>query len=211
MRISRYAAAEVFIDFAGELRHTETNQPRDIWNSQGISGNVFENPRVSSSSFYPGECNPWISNVSEDTLVCTSMVGHVTCGERQIPDTVLNPIIQAAGNSFDPNEGCEEFPTPTTFANWKMSFKIEVCVCLQFLTECTLWIKEVEMIELVDDLKFSRSIKGTLAHFELFDARIASVLNKIIQNTRFKEKGQSVGNGKFAKNTVSFEEDRLLT
>ena len=52
-----------------------------------------------------------------------------------------------------------------------------------------LWIKEVEMVESVDDLKSSRSIKGTHGpDSELLDARIASALNKIIQNTRFKSK-----------------------
>ena len=51
-----------------------------------------------------------------------------------------------------------------------------------------LWIKEVEMVESVDDLKSSRSITGTPGpNFELLDARIASALNKIIQNTRFKK------------------------
>ena len=52
-----------------------------------------------------------------------------------------------------------------------------------------LWIKEVELVDSVDDLKSSRSIKGTHGpDFELLDARIASALNKIIQNTRFKKK-----------------------
>ena len=52
-----------------------------------------------------------------------------------------------------------------------------------------LWIQEVEMIESVDDPKSSRSIKGTHGpDFELLDARSASALNKIIQNTRFKKK-----------------------
>ena len=41
----------------------------------------------------------------------------------------------------------------------------------------------------MDDLKSSRSIRGTDGpNFELLDARIASALNKIIQNTRFKKK-----------------------
>ena len=45
------------------------------------------------------------------------------------------------------------------------------------------------MVESVDDLKSSRSINGTPGpDFELLDARIASALNKIIQNTRFKKK-----------------------
>ena len=38
-------------------------------------------------------------------------------------------------------------------------------------------------------LKSSRSIRGTPGpNFEFFDARIASALNKIIQNTQFKKK-----------------------
>ena len=52
-----------------------------------------------------------------------------------------------------------------------------------------LLVKEVEMIESVDDVESSRSIKGTPGpDFELLDARIASALNKIIHNTRFKRK-----------------------
>ena len=51
-----------------------------------------------------------------------------------------------------------------------------------------LWSKEVEMVESVDDLKSSRSIRGTPGpNFELLDARIASALNRIIQNTRIYE------------------------
>ena len=56
----------------------------------------------------------------------------------------------------------DKFPTPATFACWKIRFKTEVCTCSQFSTEAMLWIKEVEMVESVDDLKPSRSIKGTL-------------------------------------------------
>ena len=64
-----------------------------------------------------------------------------------------------------------------------------MCICSQFLAEAVLRIKEVEMVESVDDLKSSRSVKGTHGpDFELLDARIASALNKIIQNTRFKKK-----------------------
>ena len=46
----------------------------------------------------------------------------------------------------------DKFPTPATFACWKIGFKTEVCTCSQFPTEAMLWIKEVEMVESVDDL-----------------------------------------------------------
>ena len=71
-----------------------------------------------------------------------------------------------ARNSFDPKEGgffkrimaqtnkrlqmsdlhFDKFPTPATFACWKMRFKTEFCTCSQILTEAMLWIKKVEMV-----------------------------------------------------------------
>ena len=56
-------------------------------------------------------------------------------------------------------------------------------------TEAMLWIKLVEMVESLDDLKSSFSIRGTQTpDFEVLDAKIASALNRIIHNTRFKKK-----------------------
>ena len=45
------------------------------------------------------------------------------------------------------------------------------------------------MVDLVDDLKSPRSIEGKkFPNFEMLDARIASALDKIIQNSQFKKK-----------------------
>ena len=52
-----------------------------------------------------------------------------------------------------------------------------------------LWIKEVEMVESVDDLKSSCSVRGIrMPDFEVLVVEIASALNRIIHNTRFKRK-----------------------
>ena len=49
--------------------------------------------------------------------------------------------------------------------------------------------KEVEMVDSVDDLKSSSSIRGIqMPNFEVLDARIASALNKIIHNSHFKRR-----------------------
>ena len=83
----------------------------------------------------------------------------------------------------------DKFSTPATFACWKIRFKTEVCTCSQFPTEAMLWIKEVEMADSVDDLKSSCSVRGIqMPNFEVFDAKIASALNRIIHNTQFKRK-----------------------
>ena len=84
----------------------------------------------------------------------------------------------SARNSFDPSEGrssknygadqqrlqisdlhFDKFLTPTAFACWKIRFKIEDVLFSQFPTETMLWIKEVEIVESVDDLLSSRSIR----------------------------------------------------
>ena len=50
-----------------------------------------------------------------------------------------------------------------------------------------LWIKEVELVDSVDDLKSSCSVRGiSMPYFEVLDARTASALNKIIHNSHFK-------------------------
>ena len=52
-----------------------------------------------------------------------------------------------------------------------------------------LWIKEVEMVDSLDELKSSRSVYGKhFPNFEMLDAKIASAQNKIIQNSHFKKK-----------------------
>ena len=161
----------------------------------------FANPTASSSALYPQESNLWISHVSEHTSQ------HVM-SESQTP--VQDQRCQSgpsARNSVVPNEGgfsnnygadqlrlqisdlhFDKFPNPATLACWKRRFMTEVCNCSQFPTEAMPWIKEVEMVESVDDLKSSCSVTGTQgSDLQVLDAKIASVLNRIIQNTRFKK------------------------
>ena len=83
----------------------------------------------------------------------------------------------------------DKFPTPATFACWKIRFKIEVCTCSQFPTEAMHWIKEVEIVDSLDDLRSSSSIRGiSMPNFEVLDARISSALNRIIHNSHFKRR-----------------------
>ena len=47
----------------------------------------------------------------------------------------------------------------------------------------------MELVDSVDELRSSSSIRGiSMPNFEVFDARIASALNKIIHNSHFKRK-----------------------
>ena len=51
------------------------------------------------------------------------------------------------------------------------------------------WIKEVELVDSVDELRTSSFIRGiSMPNFEVLDARIASAMNKIIHNSQFKRR-----------------------
>ena len=83
----------------------------------------------------------------------------------------------------------DKFTTPATFACWKIRFKTDVCTCSQFPMEAMQWIKEVELVDSVDELRSSSSTRGiSMPNFEVLDARITSALNKIIHNSHFKRR-----------------------
>ena len=46
---------------------SRSDRPPSIWDTHGLSGNVFANPTASSSALYPQESNLWVSNVSQHT------------------------------------------------------------------------------------------------------------------------------------------------
>ena len=178
--------------------------PPRIWDTHGISGNVFANPDASSSAPYPQELHQWNSSIEEPLHSST-----VEKSERQKQDQDLrcqsgpsakDSVIFSGGDSSK-NYGADQqrlqtsdllfdkFPTPATLACWKIRFKTEVFACSQFLTEAMQWIKEVELVDSVDELKSSSSIRGiSMPDCEVLDARIASALNKNIHNSHFKRR-----------------------
>ena len=183
--------------------------PPNIWDTHGISGNVFANPPASSSAPYPQELNQWNSSIEEP--LHTSTVEKSGRPERdqdlrcQSSPSAKDSVIFSGGD-YSKNYVADqqrlqisdlhfdEFPTPATFACWKIWFKTDVCTCSQFPTEAMQWIKEVELVDSVDELRSSSSIRGiSIPNFEVLDARIASALNKIIHNSHFKRENQSGG------------------
>ena len=68
----------------------------------------------------------------------------------------------------------DKFLNHQSFSVWKIRFKNKVTTC---------------MVDSLGELKSSRSVYGKdLPNFEMLDVKIASALNKIIQNSQFKKK-----------------------
>ena len=178
--------------------------PPSIWDTHGKSGNCFANPVASYSAPYPQELNPWNSGTSEPIHSSTAEKNEnqtpVQDQRCQSGPSAKNSVIFSGGDSSK-NYGADQqrlqisdlhfdkFPTPATFACWKIRFKTEVCTCSQFPTEAMQWIKEVELVDSVHDLMSSSSTRGIqMPNFEVLDARIASALNRIIHNSHFKRR-----------------------
>ena len=149
--------------------------PPSIWDTHGFSGNVFADPPASSSAPYPQELNQWSSSIEGPLHSST-----VEKSERRTPvqdqrcqsgPSAKNPVIFNGGDSSK-NYGADQqrlqisdlhfdkFLTPATFACSKIRFKTEVCTCSQFPTEAMQWIKEVELVDSVDELRSASSIRG---------------------------------------------------
>ena len=102
----------------------------------------------------------------------------------------------------------DKFPDPQSFLVWKVRFKTRVTTCSDFLSDALLWIKDVEMVDSLDELKSSRSVAGkSFPNFEMLDAKIASVLNKIIHNSQIRRRS-AWRSRKPKKRTGFYEEDR---
>ena len=150
----------------------------------------------------------WCSNVSEHTSphVMSESKTPVQDQRCQSGPSAINSVVPCEGG-FSKNYGADQqrlqisdphfdkFSTQAKFACWKIRFKTEMCTCSQFPTEAMHWIKEVEMVDSVDDFQSSSSVRGIrMPNFEELDARIASALNRIIHNSHsLQKKGQSGG------------------
>ena len=127
-----------------------------------VYGETFcANPDASSSAPHPQELNQWNSSIEEP--LCSSTVEKSERPERD-PDlryqsgpSAKDSVIFSGGDSSK-NYGADQqrlqisdlhfdkFPTPATFACWKIRFKTEVSTCSQYPTEAMQWIKEVELV-----------------------------------------------------------------
>ena len=182
--------------FEGKLRPSFVSPRRkegltNIRDTSGTSGNVFAHHQTSSSAPYPLELNStWMKTIEEPLHMSTAEKSEKperNQGLRcQSGPSAKDSVIFSGGDSSK-NYGADQqrlqisdlhfdkFPTPATLACWKIRFKTEVCTCSQFPTEAMQWIKEVELVDSVDELRSSPSTRGiSMSNFEVLDARIAS-------------------------------------
>ena len=145
----------------GEMLSISVGMPRrregspSIGDTHGILGNVFAHPVASSSALYPQESMEFFQNIHPSQKGLWKMRIKRPFRIRDASRTVSQEFSHPQWGRFSQ----ELWSRPTTTADfgscWKIRFKTEVCSCSQFPTEAIHWIKEVELVESVDELRTS--------------------------------------------------------
>ena len=175
--------------------------PPSIWDTHGISGNVFAHLDASSSAPYPQEMHQWNSSIEEPVHSSTvekserrTQYQDQRCQSGQSAKNSLN----FSGGDSSKDYGADQqqlqisdlhfhkFPTPATFACWKIRFKTEVTISYgSYALDQRSWRRLIQWMI----FKSSSSIRGIqMPNFEVLDARIASALNRIIHNSHLKRR-----------------------
>ena len=209
-RLSHVSSQPVMIPSSRSLISRNKRLPLDTWNQSGLQENVFGNqfstfdsPRdkefnlttckeTEMQSLKP-EGRRLFTHVKTDMIKAQSQRRHLqqSRGQRDLQNRWNYRWNYMVGQQRQQISELQfyKFPDPQSFFVWKIRFKTQVTTCSDFPSDAVLWIKGVEMVDSLDELKISRSVCGKdFTNFEMQDAKIACALNKIIQNSQFKKK-----------------------
>ena len=198
--------------FHAEPRHTRL--PLDTWNQSGLQKNVlcnqvstFDSPETILKEFilaHHKENEDHFHKLQGRGLFSQEMRNKVgtqfQC--RHLQKAVDYEFVKTGGISAElhcrtaktANIGMQfdKFRNPQSLWVWKIRFQNQVIACSDFPSEAMLWIKDVEMVDSMEELKSSRSVSERIfQNFEMLDAKIASALNKIIQNPNSRRRSAS--------------------
>ena len=188
-RLSHVSSQPAVIPSSRALPSRDKRLPLDTWNSIQSAGerfvgnrcSMFDSPRHFLKEFHLKTC----TEIEKQYLTQPKGKASLTSGDGQNYGTIPMPTFASrplTTSSAIPVElpqnyvvgqqrqqiselQFDKFPTPS-FMYWKIRFKTQVSSCSDFPQEAMLWIKEVEMVDSLDELKSSRSVIGK--HFPKF-------------------------------------------
>ena len=99
------------------ISQRQDEEPPNIWDTSGISGNVFAHPQASSSAPYPQELNQWSAEIEEPLHTSTAKKSERRTQDQdqrcQSGPSAKNSVIFSGGDSSK-NYGAD----PTTTADF---------------------------------------------------------------------------------------------
>ena len=132
----------------GMLRHSfitpsRREGPPTIWDTSGLSGNVFANPHASSSAPYPQELNPWNSSIEEPLHSSTVEVWKARTKSRS--EMPVWTVSQRFSHLQWKRLSKELWSRPTTTADFRSSFwymhhTINVCLLEDKIQDLSMYL-----------------------------------------------------------------------
>ena len=231
-RLSHVSSQPAMIPSYRSMLGRDKRLPLDTWNQSGVQENVFGNQlstfdsprdhpqRIQSDDVQRnreadlGDPKVKTSLTSEDgqnygTIPMQTFAPRPLTTSSTIPVELPQNYMVGQQRQQISELQFDKFPNPQSFLLWKIRFKNQATTCSDFPSDAMLWIKEVEMVDSLDELKSFRSVCGKeFPNFEMLVVKIASALNKIIQNSEFKKKVSLEEQKAKKKRTGFHEEDR---
>ena len=229
-RLSHVSSQPAMIPSSRSLLSRDKRLPLDTWDQYGLQKNVFGNPFSTFDSptnysqriqcvdvqrnreavpeagrmktIHTSEDRPNQGTIPMPTFATKPLTTSSTMPVKLPQNYVVGQRQQISELQFD------KFPHPQSFMVWKIRFKTQVTSCSDFLSHAMLWIKEVEVVHSLDELKSSRSVYGKdFPNFEMLDAKIASRSEQNHPEFPVQEKRSASRSRKPKKRTGFYEKD----
>ena len=190
-RSSYVSSRPAMIPSSRSMLSRDIRLPLDTWNTSGLQENVFGNQ---FSTFdlhrdHPQGIHSCATQTEQGPVPQATGTGTLfTRDDKQNRGTIPMPTFAgwpSTKSSLIPVEfpqnsmvgqqrqqiselQFDKFPSPQSFLVWKIRFKNQVTTCSDFPSEAMLWIKEVEMVDSLQELKSSRSVSRFWKEFSKF-------------------------------------------
>ena len=205
-RLSHVSSQLVMIPSSRSLLSLDKRFPLDTWNQSGLQEHFLGNQFSTFDSGRMKTIHTSVDRQNQDTIpMPTFATLSLTTSSTMPVELPQNSVVGQQRQQISELQ-IDRFPNPQSFSVWKIRFKTRGTTCSDSPTDAMLWIKEVEIDDSLDELHSSRSVYGKdFPNFEMLDAKIASALNKIIQNSQFKKVSLEEESKKRSVSTTIFE------
>ena len=157
--------------------------PLDTWNTSGVQENLlgdqfstFDSLRDHPQGFHrcahrrergpvpqatgTGTLFARDDKQNRDTIPLPTFAGRPSTMSSVIPVEFPQNSMVGQQRQQIPELQLDKFLNAQSFLVWEIRFKNQVTTCSDFPSKAMLWIKEVEMVDLLEKLKSSRSVSG---------------------------------------------------
>ena len=181
--LSHVSSQPATIPSSRSMLSRDKRLPLDTWNQSGLQGNVFGNqvstfhsPRNHPQRFQSDDVqrNHETAPDTGRTKTIHTIEDRLNQGTIPMPTFATKPLTTSSTIPVELPQTYmvgqqrqqiselqfDKFLIPQSFLVWEIRFKNQVTTCSDFPSDALLWIKELEMVDSLDELTSSSSVCG---------------------------------------------------